>query len=40
VAQQEYRTFASLVVYALDRYITDRERESDKPSALTVGESE
>ena len=28
VAQNEDRTFSSLVIYALRRYVTDRERES------------
>jgi hypothetical protein len=31
VAQDEDRSFASLVVYALRRYVTDRERESQVP---------
>jgi hypothetical protein len=29
VAQDEDRTFASLVVYALRRYVTERERDQD-----------
>jgi len=29
VAQDEDRTFSSLVIYALRRYVTERERESE-----------
>jgi len=29
VAQAEDRTFSSLVIYALRRYVAERERESD-----------
>jgi len=31
VAQDEDRSFASLVVYALRRYVTDHERDSQVP---------
>jgi len=31
VAQNEDRTFASLVIYALRRYVTEREREAEQP---------
>jgi hypothetical protein len=34
VAQDEDRSFSSLVVYALRRYVTDRERDSDTPEQL------
>jgi len=33
VAEAEDRTFSSLVVYALRRYVTERERESEPPEA-------
>ena len=33
VAQDEDRSFSSLVIYALRRYVTDRERESEPPEA-------
>jgi predicted transcriptional regulator len=31
VAQNEDRTFASLVLYAVRRYVTEREHESEQP---------